>query len=269
MTNPGTEVEIITSSQNSYVKTLRQLVASGKHRRREGLTVIHGIHLIEAYMRSGRDLDSVAVTATSLMNEEVAKLLYLALEGGVVVKQLPTSLDRLVSGVDHGVSIAAVVRIPERLAPEVMDESAILLDRVQDPGNIGSILRVASAAGVKKVFCSEGTASTWSPKALRAGMGAQFGLEIYEQVNLKSLLAICSTPVYGTSLEGGKSLYSLDLAGPNSWIFGNEGQGVDEELLGSGVEAVIIPQDRAVESLNVATAAAVCLFEQRRQSLVQ
>lgn len=261
------KVELITSNQNPYVKHFRQLTSSARFRKKENQTVLHGVHLVDSCLLSGGAIDSVAVTTTSLMNTEVAEILNRALVLGVPVKQLPPSLDRLVSGVDNGLSVAAVMNMPKVTAPETVEESAILLDRIQDPGNIGSILRVAAAAGIKKVFCSEGTTSAWSPKSLRAGMGAQFNLEIYEHVNLKSLLSISSVPVYATSLEGKRSIYDLDLVGANAWLFGNEGQGLDEDLLGSGVEPVIIPQDNAVESLNVATAVAVCLFEQRRQNL--
>lgn len=267
MTSMNERVELITSNQNPYVKLFRQLASSSRHRRKENKTVLHGVHLVESYLQTGRPVDSIAVTSTSLMNQEAANLLSKVLEQNIPVKQLPTSLDKLVSGVDNGISIAAMVGMPEEVAPETVEDSAVILDRVQDPGNLGSILRVAAAAGVKKIFCSEGTTSAWSPKSLRAGMGAQFGLTIYEQVNLKSLLSISSVPVYATSLAGKKSIYDLNLVGPNAWLFGNEGQGMDEDLLKCGVQPVIIPQDSAVESLNVATAVAVCLFEQRRQNL--
>ena len=261
------KVEIITSNQNPYIKIFRQLANSGRYRKKEGQTVLHGVHLVESYMNSSKVLDSIAVTSTALMNAEVGVILSRAIKIGVPIKQLPASLDKLVSGVDSGVSIAAIINIPEARPPETIEESAVLLDRIQDPGNLGGILRVAAASGIKKVFCSEGTTSVWSPKSLRAGMGAQLGLEIYEQVSLKSLLALSSVPVYATALNGKKSLYDLDLSGPTAWLFGNEGQGVDNGLLNSGVELVIIPQEDSIESLNVATAVAVCLFEQRRQAI--
>ena len=150
--------------------------------------------------------------------------------------------------------------------PETLTQSAVMLDNLQDPGNLGSILRSAAAAGVEYVFCSRGTAFAWSPKVLRAGMGAHFLLKIFENADLDELIRKARVPVLATSSHADKLLYEIDLKSPVAWLFGHEGKGVSAELLALASYRVAIPHRGAVESLNVAASAAVCLFEQVRQT---
>jgi TrmH family RNA methyltransferase len=126
-------------------------------------------------------------------------------------------------------------------------------------------LRSAAAAGIGAVFCSPGTAFAWSPKVLRAAMGAHFLLDIFEHVDLSNLLHHSSVPVVATSSHARQRLYEIDLKRPVAWLFGHEGQGVAEDLLALATHQVAIPHLGAVESLNVAASAAVCFFEQVRQ----
>ena len=130
---------------------------------------------------------------------------------------------------------------------------------------MGSLLRSAQAAGVTQVFCSPHTVYAWSPKVLRAGQGAHFGLTIIEGVELTEVIARLAVPLVATALRGAASVFDTDLARPLAWLFGNEGAGVSDELLARADHRVSIPMPGASESLNVAAAAAVCLFEQVRQ----
>jgi TrmH family RNA methyltransferase len=157
------------------------------------------------------------------------------------------------------------VATPRPRQPQALVESAVLLDGVQDPGNVGSILRSAGAAGIRQVYCSAGTAFCWSPKVLRAAMGAHFVLEIFENVDLPALAASARIPVLATSGYASERLYGLDLSGPVAWVLGHEGQGVSSELLDLATRRVAVPHAGKVESLNVAACAAVCFFEQLRQ----
>ena len=144
-----------------------------------------------------------------------------------------------------------------------------MLDRVQDPGNVGAILRTAAAAGVQTLLTTPGTAACWAPKVLRAGMGGHFVLDIVENVAPEALQALAAyLPLAGTVLQGGQSLYGTDLRSPLAWVFGNEGEGIAPALQERLGLRLTIPQEAGVESLNVAASAAVCLFEQRRQRLV-
>ena len=144
---------------------------------------------------------------------------------------------------------------------------AVVLDRVQDAGNVGALLRTAAAAGAGTVYCLRGCAGAWTPKVLRAGMGAHFALALVEDARWEDIEAGLPRPLYATAGQGTRELYQLDLRGDVSWVFGNEGAGVDPAVLARCDAGVRIPQRGAVESLNVAAAAAVCLYEGLRQRM--
>src|SRR5690606_2680245 len=143
------------------------------------------------------------------------------------------------------------------------------LEDIQDPGNMGTILRTAAAVGIQRVLLSPGCASPWSPKALRAGMGAQFSVSIYEETDLFRALQNSTLPVLATVLEpDAASLYDTDLTKPAVWLFGNEGQGISEQLARCATQHIYIPQAAtAVQCINVSAAAAICLYEQYRQNI--
>lgn len=143
----------------------------------------------------------------------------------------------------------------------------MLLDRLQDPGNVGTILRSAAALGVQQVLALKGTAALWSPKVLRAGMGAHFALHLVEGLAVDDL-ADLGLPLIATSSHAEHALPSLRLPAPCAWVFGHEGQGVDAALLQRCALTVRIPQPGGEESLNVASAAAICLYESARQAMV-
>jgi TrmH family RNA methyltransferase len=161
----------------------------------------------------------------------------------------------------------AVIVQPAALSLAVPQSSCVILDTVQDTGNLGTILRSAAAAGIDEVFLSEGCAQAWSPRVLRAAMGAHFVLTIQEKTDIAALVASFKGQVLATGLQQAKSLYDLDLTQATAWLFGSEGQGLSEPIMALAHQQVIIPMAQGVESLNVAAAAAVCLFEQRRQKL--
>jgi TrmH family RNA methyltransferase len=139
----------------------------------------------------------------------------------------------------------------------------VVLDRIQDAGNVGSILRSAAAFGFRQVLALQGTAGLWSPKVLRAGMGAHFGLDMVEGLDAAAVLAT-GLPLVVTSSHQGRDLHRTQLPRPCAWVFGHEGQGVGPALMERAEVAVQIPQPGGEESLNVAAAAAICLYESCR-----
>ncbi len=139
-----------------------------------------------------------------------------------------------------------------------------MLDQIQDPGNLGTIMRSAAAAGVHNLHLTKGCVSAWSPKSLRAGMGAQFSLNICEQVDFDRLIPTTGFQIFSASSHAKCSIYDTDLTGPICWVFGNEGNGVSKQILKETVP-LKIPQPGGQESLNVAVAASICLFEMCRQ----
>ena len=255
----------ISSTQNPQYKHLKQLMTSARARREAGQTVLEGIHLSQSYLQNGGVPAFCALSDSATDNDEVQALLDTLDSLRVYYLVLSDAHFKAISSVENGIGFLLVIEPPRLDSRKALTTDAVLLDAVQDPGNVGTILRTAAAAGVTNVYCSAGTASAWSPKVLRAGMGAQFTLKIYENVDLVQLIQVSKVPVLATSLTAENSIYQADLMQPLAWLLGNEGQGVSAELLALKVEKVIIPQAENVESLNVSMAAAVCLFEQRRQ----
>jgi len=256
-------VKTISSRDNPLYKELKQLASSSQARRKAGRTLLDGIHLAQSYLQHV-GLPTLCVFGEGAQsNPEVAALAAACGDGKCVL--LPDALYRALSQVEHGIGPLFVVDTPRPPPPAELTQSAVLLDNLQDPGNLGSILRSAAAAGIRQVYCSPGTAFAWSPKVLRAGMGAHFLLEIFENVDLTALAQTARVPLLATSSHARQTLYEVDLKRPAAWLFGHEGQGVAPELLALATRQVTIPQAEGMESLNVAAAAAVCFFEQLRQ----
>lgn len=265
----------IQSRDNPQYKQLKQWASSAQARRKSGMTLLDGVHLCDAWL-THRGVPALCVVAESALGHpEVAAILAQCESkanenpgvGECVL--LSDALFSPLGQVEHGVGILFVVKVPSPAssghASPSLQSAALLLDSVQDPGNLGTILRTAAAAGVQQIFCGPGTAVAWSPKVLRAGMGAHFVLEINEDVDLAQLIQRASLPVYATQPDAPNSIYTTDLRAPSAWLFGHEGRGVSEKLLALANERLSIPQSTQVESLNVAASVAVCLFEQRRQ----
>ena len=256
-------VKFISSRDNPLYKELKQLATSSQARRRARRTLLDGVHLCSAYLAQ-RGLPALCVAGESAQsNPEVAAVLARCRDTHCVV--LPDALYHALSQVENGIDLLFVIDTPQAGPPDALTGNAVLLDNLQDPGNLGSILRSAAAAGIRSVYCSAGTAFAWSPKVLRAGMGAHFGLEIHEQVDLVALLAASEVAVLATSSHAEERIYDVDLRQPVAWLFGHEGQGVSEALMALASKKVSIPHLGEMESLNVAASAAICLFEQVRQ----
>lgn len=254
----------IGSKDNPRLKQLRALLEQASARRKSQQTVLEGVHLLDAYQRAGHTPDSIWLTHSALTHAEVTPLL--GQWPDVAVYILPDALYQDLRTLGPGIDVMAVITSPHPALPECFSQDVLLLDQVQDAGNVGTLLRTAAAAGVQHVLCNVGTASVWSPRVLRAGMGAQFGLQIYEHVDFKSVLPTLGLPLYATSSYATQSLYQLQLNTPCGWIMGNEGQGVHADFLHHAT-GVSIPQPGGQESLNVAVAGAICLFEMVRQRL--
>ena len=180
---------------------------------------------------------------------------------------LADALMRELGLVDTPSGLLALAPIPAADGPPGLAADAILLDGVQDPGNVGTLLRTAAAAGVRQALLSPGCAAAWSPKVLRAGQGAHFVLAIHEEADLEAFADAYRGTLAVTTLEDSLSLYAAEWQSPLAWVFGAEGQGVRRALLDKAGLKIRIPMPGAVESLNVGAAAAVCLFEAVRRRL--
>lgn len=263
MTEP--HLKRLSSRDNPFVKRLHALAHFARERRKLGETVLDGAHLVESALAAGVALRALAVSEAGLLREEHRRLLAVA-PAEVPRYRLGDALFAQVSPVDSPSGLLAIMAPPPTTSSDLSDASLIVLDGVQDPGNLGSLLRTAAAAGVRHALLGEGCAQAWSPRALRAGMGAQFVVRVEEGCDLLARLEGYRGRCLATALrDDACPLYDLDLRGPVAWLFGAEGQGLSPALLARADGCVIIPMAPGIESLNVAAAAAVCLFEQARQ----
>ncbi|MYM39211.1 TrmH family RNA methyltransferase [Duganella qianjiadongensis] len=259
-------MKTITSRDNAQYKELVKLAGNAATRRKLGRTLLDGVHLCQSFLQLRGLPEQCIVSETALQHPEVMQIIgQLEAQHGHVLA-LPDGLFKAVSQVEHGVGVMFSVATPERSVSAPLSRNAVLLDGVQDPGNMGSILRSAAAAGITEVYCSAGSAYCWSPKVLRAAMGAHFVLDIYENVDLVELVRGAGVSTLATSGYATQRLYDIDLRQPVAWLFGHEGQGVADDLLSMATHQVVIPHLGQVESLNVAACAAVCFFEQVRQN---
>lgn len=247
----------ITSPDNPKFKQLKKLAHSGRERRKLRQTLLDGPHLLQACEEAKRSPVLIVLRGERMLDA--------ALFPGTSRVVLSEGLFDAIAPVEHPSGVLALIDLPP--AHEGARQFCVLLEDVQDPGNLGTLLRTAAAAGVDSAYLSKGCAEAWSPKAMRAGMGAQFGLAIHEHADLPLIARGFPGDIVATSLNGGESLYGTAFATRAAFIFGNEGAGISSALLGCATRKVRISMPGKVESLNVAAAAAVCLFEYvRRQS---
>lgn len=254
-------MKTITSRENPLLKGARKLATSSKERKKAGKTLLDGIHLLTAYQQAGGVPEVILVSSSAQDDPEIKVFIHNSLPENWIV--LADELFRDISTVDTPTGIVALIQIPHPV--EVKADCLVLLEDIQDPGNMGSILRSAAAAGIGQIYMSTGCVDAWSPKVLRAGMGAHFYLSIHENSDLVAAAQNFPGQVIATTLGVEKTLFKLDLSGQTAFVIGNEGAGISEQLLEVADSKVMIPMPGAVESLNAAAAAAICFFERVRQ----
>jgi len=235
----------ITSRDNPKVKRWAGLVRDAKLRKKEGRLLVEGPHLVEAAMQAGAEVHAV------LMSEG-----YRGKVGGTPVILAERVFASIVDA-ETPAGIAAEISMPS----VQRRGDVVFLEGVQDPGNVGTIMRSAAAFGLACVVLDRGCADAWSPKTLRAGMGAQFALEVKTVVSLENELERFAGRILCAVPKGGVALRGADFARPIGWLFGAEGQGVSAEAARHADLKVTIPMADGSESLNVAAAAAVCFYE--------
>ena len=248
----SSSVTAIHSRDNAFVKDLRRLAQDTTAYRKQGRAWLEGDHLCRAALARGLRA-SVAVFSESFWPQ--AQVEYARAATKFIV--LADALFADVSGLESPAAMGFILDLP---APASLrpDAPTVVLDRVQDAGNVGSILRSASAFGFRQVAAIKGSAALWSPKVLRAGMGAHFALDLIEGLALDDLAAL-QVPLLVTSSHAGDYLHRAALPWPCAWVMGHEGQGVSPALEDRASLRIRIAQPGGEESLNVAAAAAICL----------
>ncbi len=248
MTTP----QFITSRDNPQLRALRKLAGDNTGYRKSGQVWVEGEHLCGAALLRGVQ-PAMAVVAQSLWADGPSPWAGKALSTLV----LPDALFKSISTLESPSAIGFVLELPVQGALDTA-VATVVLDRVQDAGNVGSILRSAAAFGFKQVIALRETAALWSPKVLRAGMGAHFGLNLFEGMDVDALDSL-QIPLVVTSSHAGALIQQAHLPFPCAWVLGHEGQGVSPALLARAALQVRIGQPGGEESLNVAAAAAICL----------
>jgi TrmH family RNA methyltransferase len=268
-------MKTIHSRDNPFFKELLKLADSPRQRRQSALTLLDGAHLLTACLDAGHRPTHLVLNEVALRDDEITALLERA-------KEIPTTLldDTLFARLSELKTVTGVIAlfpIPSeeehplpfkgREGGGMVDPTApltLLLENIQDPGNLGTLIRTAAAAGCEAIYFSQNCADAWSPKVLRAGMGGHFVLAIHESADLIETAKNFTGTVYATAPEAARNLYECDLRGTVAFAVGNEGAGLSAALM-AVCEPVSIPMPGTMEALNAAAAAAVCLFEGVRQ----
>jgi TrmH family RNA methyltransferase len=261
MTGAPAVPTLITSSANALLVAVRRLQHDGSSYRRHGQVWLEGEHLCAAAAARNVAVRQALVAQSAWALPARRKLAAHAER----VALLPDALFKRLSALESPADIGFVLERPPAAAVDPGLDT-LVLDRLQDAGNAGSVLRSAAALGARQVLAIKGTVALWSPKVLRAGMGAHFALGLSEGLSEDELLAL-KLPLVGTSSHHGQPLHQARLPSPAAWLLGHEGQGVSARLQAACDTLVCIPQPGGEESLNVAAAAAICLYEGLRQRL--
>lgn len=178
-------IVFLESKDNPKIKHLRGLIEQSSYRKKQGQTVLEGTHLGLAWVEKKKKLNSIFTTENALEHPDICDILD-EYEGAVFV--IAESLYRDLSTLGTTLPFLAVVDLPSSSQSVDFSLDTLILENIQDPGNVGTLLRSAAAAGIKQVICTKGSAALWSPRVLRAGMGAHFSLNTYENVAIEDVL---------------------------------------------------------------------------------
>ncbi|HRH16958.1 MAG TPA: RNA methyltransferase [Aquabacterium sp.] len=265
------QIQSIISRDNPLLQRLRKLAADPSAYRKLGELWVEGDHLCSACLQRQQVVPVAVITDTAWnglgglapAHDRVAHQLSLLAVQAERVIVVPEALFKGFSVLESPARLGFLLKAPGdvRIEPSL---PTVVLDRLQDAGNVGTILRSASALGVRQVVAIKGTAALWSAKVMRAGMGAHWALRLVEQASVDDLAQL-QVPLVATSSHADHELPDAPLPHPCAWVMGHEGQGVSDALMARCDMTVSIPQPGGEESLNVAVAASICLYESARR----
>jgi TrmH family RNA methyltransferase len=255
-------MNVLRSRANPRVRRWQRLVRDSKARRAQARALVEGPRLVGACLASGGPVEEILVSQSGIAKREISNLVDRA---GAEIVVLSDAVFNAIMDSETPQGIAAEVAIPAAAPSLAESQGCVMLDRIQDAGNVGAILRSAAAFGVRDVLLTSGCADPWSPKVLRAAMGGHFSLRIGTSRNPIADVERFTGTVACAVPRGGVPIANADLKGPVLWIFGSEGEGVRGELAARADLRVTIPMPGAIESMNVAAAAAICFYEASRR----
>ncbi|MEP6609453.1 MAG: RNA methyltransferase [Burkholderiaceae bacterium] len=256
----------VSSTDNPIYRRLKQFATSPRACREAQRTLIEGVHLLQAALAAKVPIRTLVLRGQEQSSEALDVSQVVSAKPGVKTLELAPALYDSISPVEHGAGALAEIEFATAPWPQRISADAIYLDNVQDPGNVGALLRTAAAAGVRHAITGPGCAAVWSPKVMRAAMGAHFVLEVHEQIEPEALRKAFDGEVLAADAPRGVDLFTTDWGRqPTLWLFGGEGQGLSADALALADQRLRISINPRIESLNVSAAAAVCLFEQQRR----
>jgi len=256
----------ISSTDNPIYRRLKQFATSARACREARRTLIEGVHLLQAALDANVPIHTLVLRGAETSNEALELTRAAEAQSNAKLIELTPNLYDAISPVEHGAGVLAEIEFTTPPWPKQILDDAIYLDNVQDPGNVGTLLRTAAAAGVRHAIAGISCAYVWSPKAMRAAMGAHFVIDLHERITPQKLRDAFTGEVLATDAVDGEDLFKTKWGeSATLWLFGGEGHGLSADALLIANHRLRIPVDNQVESLNVGAAAAVCLFEQKRR----
>lgn len=251
----------INSLNNPKVKQIIKLINSKSYRHEMSLAIVYGWHLVEEAIKHDL-LHSLYISERNIKEFSGLDETLLAVEKYIITEDILTKINLA----DSDVKVIGVINIKPSLLPkQIYNQDCVVLDNIQDPGNLGTILRSSAAGGIKNIILAKNCVDPYNLKVIRASQGIQFGLNLISDVDLLMFINSYQGEVLVTLPKAGTSLYLRNLTRPCAWIFGNEGSGISSSLLNEKVTRISIPMTGDSESLNVAMAATICIFEMLRQ----
>jgi len=252
----------IESSQNTRYKGLHKLITSKAARNQANLIVLDGMHLVQDYVTAYPQSDIQIFIDETNQRDEIAALIH-TLDASYSITELSAQLFQKIRVTKTPQGIIAIAPRPKAVVNQHAAGSAVGLEGLQDPGNLGAILRSASAFGIKRVYLTRDCVDPFSPKSLRGGMGAQFRLEIIENADLSIVIQEFKGRSIATIVKGGEPLNKVNLAGDVIFLIGSEGAGLSDDVKESVDQLVSIPLVGGVESLNAASAASLFFYQKQ------
>lgn len=252
--------QVIESKENGQLKYVVRLAKESKFRKSEQKAIIYGEHLLtEAITKK-------VVVQVFVNIDKLDKYQALLDKLNAKVMLLNNDLMHKINILDSEIEIAAIIDIPtaHKFDP---NKDCLVLENIQDPGNLGTILRVANASGIKQVVISNNSVDVYNPKVLRASQGIQLALDVFTESKLSDILTTFSGQILALTPHTDASIYDCDLTTVTAFVFGNEGNGISHELLAQIKNKVKIPMMGNTESINLAMAATAVAFEMSRQRL--
>jgi len=261
-------LKTLESKDNPRIRQLAKLAESPRETAKQGLALLDGVHLIQALLQSGHAPSWGVVTPSAQLKKEIREALHSAESQGTEWFEIPETLLTSIAPTEHPSGILAVWPYPQaqltdpHLIPK--DACVLMLEEIQDPGNLGTLLRSAHASGIEYVALSAGCAEAWAPKVLRAAMGAHFYVRIIQHIDLIEL-ARDRIPTYATAADGAVSAWHTDLNAAKGIVIGNEGAGISRLLREACTTSIALPMHPSCESLNAGVAGSILMFERQRQ----